>query len=66
MASHLDTLRQFYLKNNNLKLGKISIIELSKNLEKREILIDELCKGITNTSDFRDGCEYIFENKKIK
>lgn len=44
-------------------MGKISIIELSKNLEKREILIDELCKGITNTSDFRDGCEYIFENK---
>lgn len=44
-------------------MGKLSIIEISKKPEMREVLIDELCKGITNTSEFRDACEYIFDNK---
>lgn len=29
----------------------------------KETLIDSLCKGITNVSEFREGCYYIIENK---
>jgi hypothetical protein len=39
------------------------VISKLKNKEYREILIDSLCKGISNTSDFRDAIEYIIDNK---
>jgi hypothetical protein len=38
---------------------KNKISELLKDSEKREILLDALCAGITNTSDFRDALEYV-------
>lgn len=44
-------------------MGKLSIIEISDKPEVREVLIDELCKGITNISDFRDACNYILDKK---
>lgn len=44
-------------------MGKLSIIEVSNKPEMKQILIDELCKGITNTSDFRDACHYVFDKK---
>ena len=31
--------------------------------EYREILIDTLCKGITNVSEFRDSVEYVIDHK---
>lgn len=44
-------------------MNKRNIIELCGDLESREILIDSLCQGITNTSDFRDAVSYILDNK---
>lgn len=44
-------------------MGKLSIIEISSKPDVREILLDELCKGITNASDFRDACGYILDKK---
>ena len=42
---------------------KKNLIQICENLESREILIDTLCQGITNTSDFRDAINYIIDNK---
>jgi hypothetical protein len=38
---------------------KSKISELLKDSEEREILLDTLSVGITNTSDFRDALEYV-------
>jgi len=39
------------------------ILSKLKNKDYREILIDTLCKGITNVSEFRDSIEYIIDQK---
>jgi hypothetical protein len=39
------------------------MISKIKSKEYREILIDTLCKGITNVSEFRDSVEYIIDQK---
>lgn len=44
-------------------MSRKSIIELCNDPESREILIDALCNGITNVSDFRDSVNYILDNK---
>jgi hypothetical protein len=44
---------------------KNKISELLKDSEKRKILLDTLCTGITNTSDFRDALEYVIEKLPI-
>lgn len=41
----------------------MTINDILKSPDKREVLIDVLCKGITNTSDFRDALDYIIFNK---
>lgn len=41
----------------------MKIEDILKSVEKREILIDVLCNGITNASDFRDALEYVINNK---
>lgn len=39
------------------------ILSKLKNKDYREILIDTLCNGIKNVSEFRDSLEYIIDNK---
>lgn len=41
----------------------ISINTLRDNLKIREQLLDQLCIGIKDVSNFRDSCEYIIDNK---
>jgi hypothetical protein len=43
-------------------VNKRSIIEICNDLESREILIDTLCQGISNVSDFRDAVNYVIDN----
>lgn len=44
-------------------MSKLSIIEASNKPEMKQILIDGLCIGITNASDFRDACNYVIDKK---
>jgi hypothetical protein len=43
-------------------VNKRSIIDLCKEKESREILIDTLCQGISNVSEFRDAVNYVMDN----
>jgi hypothetical protein len=40
-----------------------SLLEINKNPSYRELIIDTICQGIKNTSDFRDCIEYILDKK---
>jgi hypothetical protein len=42
---------------------KPSILEINKNASYREIILDTLCQGIKNTSEFRDLLEYVIDKK---
>lgn len=42
---------------------KPSILEINQNPSYREIILDTLCQGIKNTSEFRDLLEYVIDNK---
>ena len=42
---------------------KTSILDINKNTSYREIILDTLCQGIKNTSEFRDLLEYVIDKK---
>jgi hypothetical protein len=42
---------------------KPSILEINKNASYREIILDTLCQGVKNTSEFRDLLEYVIDKK---
>ena len=42
---------------------KPSILEINQNPSYREIILDTLCQGIKNTSEFRDLLEYVIDKK---
>lgn len=46
-------------------MNKRSIIDICKEKESREILIDTLCQGISNVSDFRDALNYVIDRINI-
>ena len=46
-------------------MNRRSIIDICKEKESREILIDTLCQGISNVSDFRDALNYVIDNIHI-
>lgn len=46
-------------------MNRRSIIDICKEKESREILIDTLCQGISNVSDFRDALNYVIDRVHI-
>lgn len=42
---------------------KPSILNINQNLSYREIILDTLCQGIKNASEFRDLLEYVLDKK---
>lgn len=46
-------------------MNKRSIIDICKEKESREILIDTLCQGISNVSDFRDALNYVIDRINV-
>lgn len=46
-------------------MNKRSIIDICKEKESREILIDTLCQGISNVSDFRDALNHVIDRIHI-
>lgn len=42
---------------------KPSILNINQNASYREIILDTLCQGIKNTSEFRDVLEYVLDKK---
>jgi hypothetical protein len=46
-------------------VNRRSIIDICKEKESREILIDTLCQGISNVSDFRDALNYVIDRIHI-
>jgi hypothetical protein len=46
-------------------VNKRSIVDIYQDKEDREILIDALCQGITNVSEFRDALSYVIDRIHI-
>lgn len=46
-------------------MNRRNIIDICKGKESREILIDTLCQGISNLSDFRDALNYVMDKIHI-
>ena len=42
---------------------KPSILNINQNASYREIILDTLCQGIKNASDFRDVLDYVLDKK---
>jgi hypothetical protein len=42
---------------------KPSILDINQNASYREIILDTLCQGIKNASEFRDLLEYVIDKK---
>lgn len=46
-------------------MNKQSIVDICQEKESREILIDALCQGINNVSEFRDALNYVIDKFHI-